>query len=361
MKIVRIVPFLNFGGVEKRLEISSKAFSKKAGIDLTIITLGHGGVVAESLEKSNIKVILLNQSVKIPNLVLVLKLIAQFKNIIPDVVHCSGAEANFHGLLAAKLAGVPVKIGEEIGFPQHHLIWRFIFKMTYLCADLVIGISHAVADNLVKMGEVPPSKIRVIYNPVEINRVTDNHQLFSKSVMFTFITVCRLVPIKNIESLIMAFSQVLRQVGSEKARLIIVGDGPSKKILSRLCEELNISEQVFFSGYRSSVIPYLKQADAFVLPSFSEGFSIALVEAMVSELPCIVTKVGGPSEIIQEGKTGFLIDPHRIDQLVQMMLKIFQMSDKQRSLIGARAKKEVEERFSVDRYIKGLLKVYDTT
>ena len=132
------------------------------------------------------------------------------------------------------------------------------------------------------------------------------------------------------------------------------------KMLRDLCDDLNINENVFFMGYKSAVIPYLKQADAFVLPSFSEGFSIALVEAMLCELPCIVTNVGGPAEIIQEGKTGFLIDPKELKQLVETMEMVLKMKKAERALIGNRAMKDAQERFSVDQYIESLLKVYDS-
>ena len=356
MKIIRIIPFLDFGGVEKRIKLTALAFRSVSNLELVIVVLGHGGQVSAELERNGIKPLILDQKVKIPNFKLILNLRSLIKNVSPDVVHCSGAEANFHGLIAAKWAGVPVKIGEEIGFPNHHLLWRPIFKMAYLCADRVIGISKAVVDKIVALGEVPPEKTGVVYNPVEIEQ--DSIPIFPKAAHFTFITVCRLVPIKNLEGLLKAFSQLLADTGSDMVQLHIVGSGPEKEILGKLCETLEISGQVTFLGYQSNVTSYLRQADAFVLPSFSEGFSISLVEAMLCELPCIVTKVGGPSEIIREGKTGFLIDPFKIKQLVLAMEHVYRMPREERLLMGSRAKKEARDRFSVDRYIQELLRVY---
>src|SRR5690606_27718821 len=111
-------------------------------------------------------------------------------------------------------------------------------------------------------------------------------------------------------------------------------------------------------GYKSSVIPFLIRSDAFVQPSFSEGFSIALVEAMLCGLPSIVTEVGGPSEIVSEGITGFLIDPYDAKKLCEVMKYVFKMQQHERSAMGARARKDALERFSVDKYIKNLSDVY---
>ena len=89
------------------------------------------------------------------------------------MIHCSGAEANFHGLLAGKLEGVPVRIGEEIGFPKHDWMWRMIFGLTYKLAHQVIGISEAVKQRVVDLGEVDREKVRVVYNPVALGEGGD--------------------------------------------------------------------------------------------------------------------------------------------------------------------------------------------
>lgn len=359
LKILRIIPFLDFGGVEQRVRLTAMAMHRFPDIQMDIVVMGHGGQVSEQLDKNGTPAMILDQKVKIPNLGLVKILYALMKTLRPDVVHCSGAEANFHGLIAAQLAGVPVKIGEEIGFPNHHLLWRLVFKGVYVCADRVIGISRSVAEKVVALKEVPRSKVRVVYNPVEIECEKDDVPEISERDCFTFVTVCRLVPVKNLEGLLKAFAQLTVQVGPDNVRLQVVGEGPEKEALIRQCERLGISSQVRLLGYRGNVIPYLKQADAFVLPSFSEGFSIALVEAMLCGLPCIVTRIGGPSEIIKDGKTGYLIDPYQSEQLFEAMEVVYHTPKEEGIAMGNRARKYAEQSFSVDKYIEGLLRVYE--
>lgn len=357
MKILRIVPFLDFGGVERRVKLTAFGFHDVQDVDLIVLVMGHGGTVADEMERSGIKSLILNYSVRIPNVKLIYRLYRTFKELRPDVVHCSGAEANFHGLIAAKMAGVRLKIGEEIGFPNHGLIWRFVFKIVYALADRVIGISQAVADRLVTLGEVPPAKMRVVYNPVEFPSRLSNLVLNPRSEQFVFITVCRLVPVKNLKNLVRAFQQLALQIGAGRLKLHIVGDGPEKADLIHLCEDLNLSGSVRFLGYQNDVASFLQEADAFVLPSFSEGFSIAIVEAMLCGLPTIVTKIGGPSEIVREGKTGFLINPYSEEQLRTAMWKVYSMSETERKSVGFLAQEDAR-RFSTENYVNELVKIY---
>ena len=222
MKILRIIPFLDFGGVEQRLKLTALGFQDVPDVDLIILVLGNGGKVSDELENLGVKLVILNESVRIPNIKLIYSLYRIIKVHRPDVVHCSGAEANFHGLIAAKMAGVRHKIGEEIGFPNHGLIWRSVFKIVYTLADHVIGISQAVADRIVALGEVPAAKIRVVYNPVELPLSLGRQVLHARSEQFVFITVCRLVPVKNLKNLVRAFHQLAFQIGAGRLTLLIL-------------------------------------------------------------------------------------------------------------------------------------------
>ena len=357
MKILRIIPFLDFGGVEQRIKLTALGFEAVPDVDLSIIVLGHGGRISDELEQKGINPLILKCPVRIPNIKLIYKLYRIIKSQQPDVVHCSGSEANFHGLIAAKMAGVRVKIGEEIGFPNHRLVWRIVFKFNYGLADHVIAISRAVADKIIELGEVPASKIKVVYNPVELPPVSQIQRLSERSEPFVFVTVCRLVPVKNLSSLLRSFQQMELQVGLGRLELHIVGDGPEKSELIRLCKDLNLSVSVKFLGFQNDVASFLQEADAFVLPSFSEGFYIELVEAMLCGLPSIVTKIGGPSEIIEEGKTGYMIDPHAEAELTIAMINAYSMSESNRKRMGHLAQQHAG-RFSTENYVNHLMKIY---
>lgn len=364
MKVVRIVPFLDFGGVEKRIELTAAGFASYPDVKVTFVVLGKGGTVSNLLKVRGEDVRILNSNPSIPNFRLIFKLVKILKHLRPDVIHTSGAEANFHGLVAGWLAGVQVRIGEEIGFPNHDWKWRFLFRITYLCAHCVIGISEAVKQKIVQLGEVAANKVKVIYNPVDLqNRQFDENSnrdvdLESENKRpFVFITTCRLVAIKNLDRLILAFSGLMREFEHAALELWILGEGPLKESLIVQAGKLGIIDRVKFLGFQEDVFQLLKQADCFVLPSFSEGFSISLVEAMSMGLPSIATEVGGPAEIIIEG-TGYLVNPLLWEDIQEKMRTVLTLSESERKALGLRAKKDVESRFSTEKYVEALTNLY---
>lgn len=354
LKVVRIVFELDFGGVEKVTDLAVQGFQSIEGISLQTISLGKGGRVSESLVKKGHTVWVMNQKAKIPDFFLIYRLARYFRKENFDVVHTVGAEANFHGLLAAALAGVPVRIGEEIGFPKHHFPYRYLFNFTYKFAHRVICVSEAVKQHLYHIGELPLSKARVIYNPIELPDGLEVKR--HKRDPLVFITVSRLTSIKNIALVIRALASIIHETAF-RPKLTIVGEGEEHMALEALVLELQVDAFVTFTGYQEKVFDLLAKADVFVLPSFSEGSSLALAEAMHAGLPSIVTKVGGASEILGDSQSGILIDPYSLEELKQAMLSFLSLPLTQRVEMGKRAKKQAE-RFSVENYCKELLSLY---
>lgn len=149
----------------------------------------------------------------------------------------------------------------------------------------------------------------------------------------------------------------MKSFNNKDLKFWIVGDGPEKGYLKSLAEKLGIQKSVVFWGFQEDVVPFLEQADAFILPSFSEGFSISLVEAMSCALPSIATNVGGPSEIIKP-QTGFLIDPSNDYDILEKMKYLVNLTPEERLKIGNDAKLDVSERFSISKYVDQLLNKY---
>lgn len=384
MKVIRVVSFLDFGGVEQRIKLTVMGFNSYSKNQLLVFVLSEKGKISLELEEIGFNGIThFNSKVKIPNIKLVFKLYSAFKKCKPDVVHASGAEANFHALIAAYFAGVPIRIGEEIGFPHHDLKWRFIFKWVYKSATKVIAISHSVKDRIVELKEVDRGKVEVVYNPVGLEnreeekgksvksfkdiekgettqyvRGEGNYSHFEEETRFVFVTTCRLVPVKNLDTLIKMFAELVKERKDKRLELWIVGDGPERVKLEDLVKKLGILEYVVFWGFQENVLPFLEQADAFVLPSFSEGFSISLVEAMLCGLPCIVTNQGGPCEIVNSSDIGLLINPKESQELKSGMMQMVDMTETERSDMGKKAQKRAEL-FSVKNYVNRLQEIYN--
>lgn len=361
MKISRVVTELDFGGVEQVLANSLPQLVKMTDVDVHVIVLGKGGRVSALLKSQGVSVEILNFNPRIPNFKLLLKLRQLFQQNRPDVIHCQGSEANFHGILAGWLAGVPRIIGEEIGIPNHHGFWKCLFRWVYRRADQVIAISEAVKESIVALGEIEAGKVQVIYNPIA-------HGIFKQDVNgsyrkikepgFKFVTTCRLVPIKNLDRLIRAFSRLTDSNPGLDLYLDIVGEGPDRLKLERLASDSGNGSRIRFWGFQEDVFPFLRNADVFVLPSLREGSSVALAEAMAVGLPSLVTEVGGAGEVLGNSGAGMFVNPLDESAIQLGMQQFLQLGEERLKEMGNRAVVEAK-RFYPDAYIHSLLAVYN--
>ncbi|WP_186755702.1 glycosyltransferase [Echinicola salinicaeni] len=356
MKVIKILTELDFGGVEKVTQLAALGMRAYPEVELQIWTLGNGGKVAEELREMGIQVKVWDRNPRIPNWKLILDLKKALKSFKPDIIHTAGAEANFHGLLAARLAKVPVRIGEEIGFPNHHKAWEWIFKGVYGTAHKVIAISEAVKAYIVIKGEISAEKVAVIYNPAQLEKSDLNGM--DQKPPFTFIMVTRLTAIKNIAAVLKSLANIIHGAPFDP-KLLIIGDGEERDSLEELVRKLEIEEIVTFLGFQADVSPFLFQSDVFLIPSYSEGSSVALAEAMMAGLPSVITKVGGASEIIGESNSAKIIDPHTPQSIENAMLQFLQMPEKERLEMGKSAQKEAQK-YTVENHVKNLLSLYNS-
>ncbi len=155
-------------------------------------------------------------------------------------------------------------------------------------------------------------KLIVLPNPINfealIKKSSENISLPSQVIPGKyFISIARLTHQKNIHLLLMSFKKA-RELGSSWP-LIIIGDGEDKQSLIQLCHKLEITQHVFFLGYKSNPLPYLAKAGAFVMSSREEGFPVSLLESMALRCPIIsLACPTGPSDILQNGRLGKLVE-----------------------------------------------------
>ena len=352
MRVSNIFTSLDFGGVESHAVTINKNDTDKT--KHSFIAINKGGKAAEVIKGNDGNVTLLEKNASIPSLRAILSLYKNFKAENPDVVHTRGAEANFHGLIAARLAGVPVKIGEEIGIPNHSAKAKMIFKFSYLFANKVIGVSEAVTHWLVESGEVSMDKAVTIYNPVIIPKPRTNDSITQDRFRICF--VGRLEPVKNPLALVDALAIVIDQ--DIDAELSIVGDGSQKQLLIDRAQELNISDRVVLHGFQDKPDDYIRQSHVYVQPSISEGFGLALVEAMGCAVPVIATAVGGAPEIINDGHTGWLIHKTDAKTIAEKLVEVLKMPEDMLIDIGFAGRLSIETRFEPAVYMKEIESLY---
>lgn len=356
MKIVRLSTFLDYGGIESKMVNLSKYQDPEN--EWVFVAIGRGGHAERQIQLNKKKVVCFNLPHRIISIRALFNLYFFFKKEHPDVVHTSGSEANFHGVLAAKLANVPTIISEEIGIPNQSKLALTIFKFIYKISDYVLGESQIVVNNLHSVYSVKKSKLFVVPNFININKKVEVRSLpLAKSVNLNVISVSRIEPVKNVIGVLNVIEKLLQN--GYRVKYTIVGDGTLLDELKKISIEKDLSDSVFFAGYQMDLSSYYKNADLFILNSFSEGFSNSLLEAMLYGLPCITTNVGAAEQIIENGKNGWITQVNNELELYNSIVNFISLSEEDKKNIGLNAHNTIVKNYSLDVHLTHLNKIYN--
>lgn len=284
-----------------------------------------------------------------------------FARYNPSVVHLQSKDDFIAGTYAAYLLGIKVVWSDYADlkhiFMNHNKWYKNpVGKAVYLAANLASTIiivskedfrliSQHIPDGTVKQ------KMNVIYNGA-----FDSYKPAKKYDKFTFISTGRLVTDKGIKELIDAFSMLNKK--HPETRLYLVGDGPERHIFEEYAKP---HKSIFFLGYKQNPLDYVAKSHVFILPTYHEGFSLAIIEACMLSMPIIATDVGGNPEIIKNDKTGLLIpvkDSLSLEDSMERLYKDKDLSEK----LGENARRAYEANFNFKTIIKErFFPLYETT
>mgnify|MGYP006189006297 CR=1 FL=1 len=354
-QVVHVATSLDFGGVETHLATIGETRAQ-AAFEPVFCAISGGGAAADALRASGARVVCLDAPARIPSPAAIYALWKLLRRVRPGVVHAHGAEANFHGLVAGFLAGVPVRVAEEIGIPSHGRIARRVFRACYRLAHAVVGVSDGVTRWLVASGEVPPAKAVTVLNPV---RLPDGRGgVLPPMECMRFCHVGRLEAVKNLPALLAAFASLVASTPGDRIELWLVGDGSQRAGLEGLARELGIAAQVRFLGFQADPAPLLRQCHVSVQSSLSEGFGLAMVEAMGCELPVLSTRVGAAEQVIEDGRTGWLVDGFDMRHLLEGMQRACAAGPAKRLAMGSAARDTVHRMFTPTDYLARVERLY---
>jgi glycosyltransferase involved in cell wall biosynthesis len=221
--------------------------------------------------------------------------------------------------------------------------WRHAFSR-------IVANSHAVQGSLLADGV---DEVEVIHNGVAIESLT---RVWSLTPLAVF--AGRLVPEKGVDVLVQAFALVVRKVPD--ARLLIAGDGPELKNLVELAERLGAAASITFLGHlpKETLETKLTRAWVQVVPSrWAEPFGLVAVEAMMRETAVIASRMGGLEEILQDGKTGYLVRPNDPYELAQRLEELLRDRSKANEM-GRSGRRLAEARFSLPRQCEQFVSLY---
>lgn len=355
MKILRLTTLLDFGGIETKMANLSIYNDKEN--EWVFVALGKGGEAEKKIRSNGKRTLALGFDYKIPSIKSIWKCYKFLKKEKPDVLHTSGAEANFFGYFAGRMAGVPKIIVEEIGIPRQSSVAKKIFRFIFRNADYAVGESKIVVDHFVTTYGLHPNKAKVVSNFGLFQYDLSKLIVQKEESIFNIVMISRLEKVKNIEGVINVVAR-LCDTTSRNIRLTIAGSGALEQELKKKVEEMDLQKHVHFLGFITDPYPHLCNADLYVLNSHSEGFSNSLVEAMYSGTPVLSTTVGAASDIIEDSKNGFLTSVNDEEELYLKLLKIVDIPKEVMSKIGSNGQKSIIEKYSLKNHIEQLMSIY---
>jgi glycosyltransferase involved in cell wall biosynthesis len=322
--------------VQESLEILLKGqlrFFKEQGFEVwmasSITDLTRIKSLEERENSSHFALPLTRKITPLKDLIAIWKTYSLIKKLKPSIVHTHTPKAGMVGMIAAWLAGVPIRLHtiaglplmEKIGFTKQLLI--YIEKITYLFATAIYPNSFGLHDFITK-NISNSSKIRVIgngsSNGIDIEHYKKTDKLIAKSSeiknnlelnqkFFIWIFIGRVVKDKGINELIEAF--VSFQKENSKNYLIIVGNFEQEldPLLPEIKDLINNHEYISHVGFQNDIRPYLLMADVLVFPSYREGLPNVPMQASCLDLPVIATDINGCNEIVKHKINGILIKP----------------------------------------------------
>jgi len=262
-----------------------------------------------------------------------LQIFLKIRTIKPDIVQVQAISIGIPAFLAKKILKIPYIVwgrGSDVYLPGRFM--RITSKPILYDADAVLALTE---DMRQKMKGIVDREIFVVPNGINLEQFTGGSSPIAKeNGVKNILFVGRLHPVKGVQYLIRAMVNVLEEIPD--ARLILVGDGEERGNLEALSVQLGVQKSVQFVGVvpHEKVHTYMQHADAFVLPSLSEGFPGVILEAMACGLPVIATRVGGIPDIIIPDYNGYLIEVKDTENLANKIILLLQDEVLQKKLSG---------------------------
>lgn len=358
-----VVNSLHPGGTERLVVEMSLIFALE--FDLQVFCLDEPGLWANRLRERGIPVYGLWRQPGLDAAISV-KLAQYFRRQRIQIVHAHQCTSWFYAALARLLYPTPRLLLEEHGrfFPEKENWKRAWFNrwITKPLTHRVVAVSEDIRERLRHYEGLQHQAITVIYNGVAPEPLLDTttrtalrYEWGFTAENFVIGTVGRFDPIKNLPLLVNS----LARTGAEapNTRGLLVGDGPELGAMRDLIERLCLTDRVHLTGFRDDARTLVQCMDLFVLSSFSEGTSMALLEAMAAGVPVVVTAVGGNPEVVIEGKTGWVVPSNSMEALTAAMLEAVNHPRKRQALAHA-GQRCFEEHFTFGRMIEAYRQIY---
>jgi glycosyltransferase involved in cell wall biosynthesis len=290
------------------------------------------------------------------------------RQISPDILHTHSFQPMLWGALFNRGRARHI-VTVHSNYPYFHekslkaFIKRIILAAcSRLFLACVIGVSNIVVSTLAQLG-VPQWKLRLVENGVPLTDHAISPDAIKKGREeiaagpedFVIVTIGRIDKLKGHPYLLEAFHMASQH--HKHLLLIFVGEGEDRPKLEGLARKLSIAHQVRFLGYKKDPDFYLDMADLYICSSITEGFSLAVTEAMYHKLPVIATRVGSNPDLIEHGISGLLVDPYS-SQAIALALDDVLENRYDRASMGEHARTTIVTKYDIKRTANAYLRLY---
>lgn len=372
-RVLFVIGSLGIGGAETQMHMLMRELIKR-GVVCELFVLDGNGPLRPSIEESGVVVHDGGYDSRAPRwqkifqlCCIVFRLQRLARRQRPDVLHAYLPLTNLMGALAGRLAGVPLVVTSRRALGTHqdrHAFWKPFDRLANALSHRVTANSQAVVEDTVARDGVERTKLRLIYNGIDHMRfasVTGARDVMRQTLGLRaddvgMVVVGNLIPYKGHADLIRALPQVVSRFPT--LRCFFVGeDRGIGSSLTHLGKELSVIDAVVFLGRRDDVVEVMAGMDIFVMPSHEEGFSNALLEAMLSGLPVVATDVGGNREALENGQLGYLVPPKDTEALFGAISGY--LADRSTAAqVGARARTTAMGKYSVGAMVDAHVRLY---
>jgi glycosyltransferase involved in cell wall biosynthesis len=379
IRVLRVIARLNVGGPALHVSYLTSELDR-IGYQTTLVAgrpgEGEGSMESAALERGIEPVYIhaLQREISpVVDSVAVAQVVRLIRQLRPHIVHTHTAKAGAVGRIAARLAGSarpPVVVHTFHGHvlrgyfsPSKTEGFRRLESRLARFSNALIAVSPEVRDDLLALGVAPPEKIVVVRLGLDLEARTAvapgaadelRHALGIPLGSFLVGWLGRLTDIKRPADLLQAFARLDVQPA---AHLLVSGDGPLRADMESLAGALGIGDRVHFTGFRSDVGTVYAACDAIALTSANEGTPVSVIEALAAGRPAVSTDVGGVSDVIRDGRSGFLVPAGDVAAIADRLATLASNPTLRREF-GDAGREDVIPRYSVPRLVGDIDALY---
>lgn len=358
-KLCFVLPTFRLGGTEKQVVALSQGLRSRYKI--FFLCLKEAGDLAQ-VAGSDVSGVFEAGMKGFQDIAVVFRAASILKKIQPHIVHTFLFDANIWGILAARWAGIPVRVSGRRSVDswqgKRHILLE---RLSNRFVDAITVNAKAVALFTREQEGVPAEKLRLIYNGVDVRQFAPSEKRVSSpwfpDPSSVIVGVVATLFDEKRHDLFLEAAKIAKK-DCPGCRFLIVGDGPLRDRLRSSVSAMGLGDVVVLTGELKDPREAYRHMDVSVLCSDREGFSNTVLESMACGLPVIATDAGGNAEAVVDGKTGFIVKRGDAQALGQALLRLVR-DPHLRKAMGGEARKRVVEEFSMEKTIQEHLSLYE--